>query len=92
MQHVKGRIAKVLRNKPSVVTHAVLWSIPHNSGKEDIRLKLGRYKKPQKVLDDEELETLQPKSELAVSRFRARGQRGARDQFQNHALRAGLAL
>lgn len=66
MQHVKGRLAKVLRNKPTVVTRAVFWSIPHDSGKEDIGLKLGRYKKPQDVLDDEELETLQPKSELTL--------------------------
>lgn len=66
MQHVKGRLAKVLRNKPSVVTRAIFWSISHDSGKEDINLKLGRYKKPQDVLDDEEPETLQPKSELTL--------------------------
>lgn len=66
MQHVKGRLAKVLRNKPTVVTRAVFWNIPHDSGKEDISLKLGRYKKPQDVLDDEVPETLQPKSELTL--------------------------
>lgn len=66
MQHVKDRLAKVLRNKPKVITRAVFWSIPHDSGKEDISLKLGRYKKPQDVLDDEVPETLQPKSELTL--------------------------
>ena len=66
MQHVKGRLATVLRSKPTVVTRAVFWNIPHDSGKEDICLKLGRYKKPHDVLDDELPETLQPKSELTL--------------------------
>lgn len=66
MPTIKDRLSRVLRNKPTVVTRAVFWSIPHDSGKEDISLKLGRYKKSQDVLDDEELETLQPKSELTL--------------------------
>jgi hypothetical protein len=66
MQRVKDKLGKVLRNRPSVITRAVFWSIPHDSGKEDISLKLGRYKKPQDVLDDEVPEILQPKSELTL--------------------------
>lgn len=59
-------LAKVLRNKPSVVTRAVFWKIPHNSEREDIRLKLGRYKKPAGFDEDESLEILDPKSELTL--------------------------
>jgi len=66
MPRIKDKLAKVLRNKPSVITRAVFWSIPHDSGKEDISLKLGRYKKPKEILDDEEIEFLQPKSELTL--------------------------
>lgn len=63
-----GRLSKVLRNKPTVVTRAVFWKIPHDSGREDIHLKLGRYKK---AGDDdpfalEVLEQHQPKSELTL--------------------------
>jgi hypothetical protein len=63
---VKDRLARVLRNKPRVITRAVFWSIPHDSGREDIRLKLGRYKKPEDFMDDETPEILQPKSELTL--------------------------
>jgi hypothetical protein len=66
MSRVKDRLAKVLRNKPTVITHAVFWSIPHDSGKEDIGLKLGRYKKSKEILDDEVPESLFPKSELTL--------------------------
>jgi hypothetical protein len=66
MQRVKDKLGKVLRNKPSVITRVVFWSIPHDSGKEDISLKLGRYKKPKEMLDDEVPESLQPKSELTL--------------------------
>lgn len=66
MKQIKDRLSKVLRNKPRVITRAVLWSIHHDSGKEDISLKLGRYTKPKEMLDDEEPETLQPKSELTL--------------------------
>lgn len=59
-------LAKVLRNKPSVVTRAVFWKIPHNTEREDIRLKLGRYKKPADFGENEALETLDPKSELTL--------------------------
>jgi hypothetical protein len=66
MARVEGRLAKVLRNKPSVVTRAVLWKIPHNTGTEDVRLKVGRYKKPKDFEFDEEPEVLEPKSELTL--------------------------
>ncbi len=66
MKQINDKLSKVLRNKPRVITRVVLWNIYHNSGKEDISLKLGRYTKPKDMLDDEELETLQPKSELTL--------------------------
>jgi hypothetical protein len=66
MKQIKDKLSKVLLNKPRVITRAVLWSIYHDSGKEDIGLKLGRYTKPKEMLDDEKPETLQPKSELTL--------------------------
>jgi hypothetical protein len=66
MSRVKDRLAKVLRNKPTVITRAVFWSTPHDSGKEDIRLKLGRYKKSKGIFGDEVPESLSPKSELTL--------------------------
>lgn len=66
MPRVEDRLAKVLRNRPSVVTRAVFWKIPHNTQQEDICLKLGRYKKPTGFVEAEEPETLQPKSELTL--------------------------
>jgi len=66
MSRIEGHLAKVLRNKPTVVTRAVFWKIPHNTEKEDIRLKLGRYKKPEEYDEVEELESLDPKSELTL--------------------------
>lgn len=66
MSRVEGRLAKVLRNKPSVITRAVFWKIPHNTQREDVRLKLGRYKKPEDFDEEEEPESLEPKSELTL--------------------------
>ena len=63
---IEGRLAKILRIKPSVVTRAVFWKIPHHSKEEDIRLKLGRYKKPAYFDEKEEPESLEPKSELTL--------------------------
>lgn len=65
MPRVKDKLVKVLRNKPTVITRAVFWSIPHDSGKEDISLKLGRYKKQREVAISE-ADSLQPKSELTL--------------------------
>jgi hypothetical protein len=66
MARIKSRLAKILLNKKTVVTRAVFWKIPHDSGAEDIRLKLGRYKKPPDFDLDEEPEVLEPKSELTL--------------------------
>lgn len=66
MSRVEGRLAKVLRNKTNVITRAIFWKIPHNSEQEDVRLKLGRYKKPRDFDEDEQLESLDPKSELTL--------------------------
>ncbi|PPD11483.1 Shedu anti-phage system protein SduA domain-containing protein [Methylophilus sp.] len=73
MSRIEGRLAKTLLSKPTVVTRAVFWRIPHNSGIEDICLKIGRYKKSAYFSVGEDLETLQPKSELTLvqEEFRA---------------------
>ena len=61
-----GALPKVLRDLQTVVTRAIFWRIPHTSGKEDVCLKVGRYKKPQDLYDPEVLETIDPKSELTL--------------------------
>lgn len=66
MSRVKGSLSKVLLRKKTVVTRAVFWKIPHDSGAEDIRLKLGRYKVPADFDLDEEPESQEPKSELTL--------------------------
>jgi len=45
MAHITGKLVEVLKNKKTVVTRAVFWKIPHNSKKDDVCLKVGRYKK-----------------------------------------------
>lgn len=54
---------KELKRKKGVVTRAYFWRIPHNSGKTDICLKIGRYKTSQA---GEIIETEIPKSELTL--------------------------
>ena len=66
MPKIEDRLAKVLRSKPRVITRAVFWKIPHNTQREDIRLKLGRYKRAEDFYDDETVETADPKSELTL--------------------------
>jgi hypothetical protein len=68
MSRVEGKLAKTLLNKPRVITRAVFWKIPHNTQREDVRLKIGRYKKPTDFDFDleEEPESLEPKSELTL--------------------------
>lgn len=73
MAKVSDKLSKVLRNKKTVITRAVFWKIPHNSGIEDIRLKIGRYRKPAMVPGSEflkqgaeTLEVSEPKSELTL--------------------------
>jgi len=64
MSKVAGQLIKVLRDKKTVVTKAFFWRIPHDSGRVDIRLKVGRYKKPKAPFDPEVVEVQDPKSEL----------------------------
>jgi len=66
MSRVESRLAKVLLNKKTVITRSVFWKIPHDSGIEDIHLKIGRYKKPADLYDSESPESLEPKSELTL--------------------------
>jgi antiviral defense system Shedu protein SduA len=66
MAGIKDKLARVLRDKPTVITRAVFWSIPHDSAKEDICLKIGRYKKSRRILGPEEPEVDHPKSELTL--------------------------
>lgn len=64
------RKSSIILEKTTVITRAVFWKIPHNSEQEDVHLKLGRYKKPKNIislLDEEELESLEPKSELTLT-------------------------
>lgn len=67
MSNIKGSLTRVLLTKPTVVTRAVFWKIPHNTEREDISLKLGRYKKSGHFGENEELETQVPKSELTLT-------------------------
>lgn len=67
MKKVSDYLTKVLRDKKTVITKAFFWKIPHDHENiKDVRLKIGRYKKPQDVWDSEELESLAPKSELTL--------------------------
>jgi hypothetical protein len=61
-----GCLEKVLRDKKTVITRALFWRIPHDSGKEDVYLKIGRYNKPPGWPFHEEPETITPKSELTL--------------------------
>lgn len=64
------RKSTILLEKPNVITRAVFWKVPHNSQVEDVCLKLGRYKKPKSFIsihDEEEVEFLEPKSELTLT-------------------------
>ncbi len=63
---IKGKF-QVLSQTPQTITRAVFWNIPHNSGREDIRLKLGRYQWVGDPPLDEELESKTPKSEVTLS-------------------------
>jgi len=59
-------LSKVLRDKKTVITRALFWRIPHHTGNQDVRLKLGRYKKVRDWTHLEEPETPAPKSELTL--------------------------
>ncbi len=46
MAKIKDRLAKIIRDKPRVLTRAIFWKIPHNTSEDEVFLKLGRYNKP----------------------------------------------
>lgn len=54
----------ILKDKAQTITRAGFWKIKHASGKEDINLKLGRYKKIFGI--DKVVEKYSPKSELTL--------------------------
>jgi len=66
MSKISDKLIKILRNKKTVITKAIFWKIPHNSGKDDIRLKIGRYKKSTESFTQDQPEILDPKSELTL--------------------------
>ncbi len=60
-----GRLTVILKKKARTVTEAVLWDIPHKTeGKEDVSLKIGRYKTG--GLFRKQLDVSSPKSELTL--------------------------
>ncbi len=70
MAKVEGMLFKILLEKANTITRAAFWKIAHNTPKEDVNLKIGRYKKPKNFIsihDEEELESLEPKSELTLT-------------------------
>ena len=66
MSKVEGRLARTLLNKKTVVTRANFWKIAHDSGEEDICLKIGRYKRDPDSPLEEEVVSENPKSELTL--------------------------
>ena len=66
MSRIDGSLTKPLREKPTVVTLATFWRIPHNTPREDVRLKIGRYKRAVGHQEATELELQNPKSELTL--------------------------
>ncbi len=66
MNKVKGKLIWKLKDKQTVLTRAYFWKIPHNTKDDEIHLKIGRYKKPENFGEEEELDNLDPKSELTL--------------------------
>lgn len=60
------RLAKILKNKKSVVTRANFWKIPHDTREDEVHLKIGRYKKDKNSYIAQEVESIDPKSELTL--------------------------
>jgi len=58
----------ILMNKKTVVSRVAFWRIPHTSGKEDVRLRIGRYKKTHSldIAEEEIPEVSEPKSTLTL--------------------------
>ena len=65
------RVFAILKEKKTVITRAGLWKIPHNTEQEDIKLKIGRYKRDE--FDRETLESKSPKSELTLDNDEFKG-------------------
>lgn len=66
MSKVKDKLIWKLKDKQTVVTRAYFWKIAHNTKADQIHLKIGRYKKPENFGEAEELDNLDPKSELTL--------------------------
>ena len=58
----------ILKNKKNIVSRVAFWRIPHINGKEDVWLKIGRYKKTHQwdTADEEIPEVNNPKSALTL--------------------------
>lgn len=65
MPNVSNKLVKILKEKKTVITRVIFWKIQHHSEIDDVRIKLGRYHKPQNW-GSEHLESLSPKSELTL--------------------------
>jgi hypothetical protein len=61
--------SKTLLEKPNVITKALMTKIPHYNHDDEICLKIGRYKKEKGQYGQviENLETINPKSELTLT-------------------------
>lgn len=66
MARVTGQLFKVIRERPTVISRAALWKIPHNTKEDEVYLKIGRYKKPKNMFENEVPDELEPKSELTL--------------------------
>ncbi|KJZ67237.1 Shedu immune nuclease family protein [Pseudomonas fluorescens] len=66
MSKVKDQKFVLLRNKPTVLTRAGFWKVPHNNSPDEVYLKIGRYKKPKNFYESEIVELSEPKSELTL--------------------------
>lgn len=66
MSKVKDKLIWKLKDKKTVLSRAYFWKIEHNTSDDEIFLKVGRYKKPKDYWEDEELDNLDPKSELTL--------------------------
>ncbi|HTP39710.1 MAG TPA: hypothetical protein VMI92_09070, partial [Steroidobacteraceae bacterium] len=64
MNKVTASRPVILKRRKFVVSRAHFWKIPHDSGTDDINLKIGRYK----ITDDlgDVLQAGHPKSELTL--------------------------
>ena len=62
-------LMSVLTDRPMTITKVALWKIPHTNRPDEVSLKVGRYKKKKGIfnLTVEELESLEPKSELTLT-------------------------